>query len=124
MPDTLSANSGGVDGVTPINYNFRASGGILATVGPGSNLTITGPTAAATGTIAAPVVVAGESVGAYATALQNAVNAAGIVGVTVTATAGGQLSITGANVSTSGSVIQDPVASANTTGAMAFDANG
>jgi flagellar hook protein FlgE len=124
MPDALSANSSVAAGVTTINYNFGSSGGTLATVDPGTNLTITGPTAAATGTITAPVVVAGESVGAYATALQNAVNAAGIVGVTVTATAGGQLSITGANVSTSGAVIQDPVASANTTGAMAFDANG
>jgi flagellar hook protein FlgE len=70
------------------------------------------------------VVAAGETVGAYATALQNAVNAAGILGVTVTATAGGQLSISGANVSASGAVIQDPIASANASGAMPFDANG
>jgi flagellar hook protein FlgE len=124
MPDTLTSNSSVAAGVTTINYNFGSSGGALATVDPGTNLTITGPTAAATGTITAPVVVAGETVGAYATALQNAVNAAGIVGVTVTATAAGQLSISGANVSATGAVIQDPIASANATGAMAFDANG
>ena len=124
VPDTLLANSITAAGVTTINYNFGSSGGALATVNPGTNLTITGPTAAATGTITAPVVVAGESANTYATDLQNAVNAAGIVGVTVTVNAAGQLSISGANVSTSGSVIQDPVASANATGALAFDANG
>jgi flagellar hook protein FlgE len=74
MPDTLSANSSVAAGVTTINYNFGSSGGTLATVDPGTNLTITGPTAAATGTITVPVVVAGESVGAYATALQNALS--------------------------------------------------
>jgi flagellar hook protein FlgE len=124
MPDTLTSNSSTAAGVTTINYNFGSSGGALGTVDPGTNLTITGPTAAATGTITAPVVAAGETVGTYATALQNAVNAAGIVGVTVTATAAGQLSISGANVSASGAVIQDPIASANATGAMTFDANG
>jgi flagellar hook protein FlgE len=124
MPDTLTSNSSTAAGVTTINYNFGSSGGALATVDPGTNLTITGPTAGATGTITAPVVAAGETAGAYATALQNAVNAAGIVGVTVTATAAGQLSISGANVSASGAVIQDPITSANATGAMAFGANG
>jgi flagellar hook protein FlgE len=124
LPDTLIANSSTAAGVSTINYNFGASGGALATVNPGTNLTITGPTAGVTGTITAPVVAAGESVNTYAADLQNAVNAAGIVGVTVTANAAGQLSISGANVSTSGSVIQDSVASANATGALAFDANG
>jgi flagellar hook protein FlgE len=124
MPDTLTSNSSAAAGVTTINYNFGSSGGGLATVDPGTNLTITGPTAGATGTITAPVVAPGESVATYATDLQNAVNAAGIVGVTVTSTAAGQLSISGANVSSSGSVIQDPIASANATGAMTFDANG
>ena len=124
MPDSLTANASTAAGVTTINYNFGSSGGTLATVNPGTNLTITGPTAGATGTITAPVIAAGETVNAYATDLQNAVNAAGIVGVTVTANAAGQLTISGANVSTSGSVIQDPVASANATGALAFDASG
>lgn len=124
MPDTLTASSNTAAGVTTINYNFGSTGGSLATVNPGTNLTITGPTAAATGTITAPAVAAGETIGAYAAALQAAVTAAGIAGVTVTPSAAGQLSITGANVSTSGSVIQDPIASANATGALAFDASG
>lgn len=124
MPDSLTANSSTAAGVTTINYNFGSSGGTLATVNPGTNLTITGPTAAATGMITAPAITAGESVATYAADLQTAVNAAGIVGVTVTANAAGQLGISGANVSTTGSVIQDQVASANATGTLAFDANG
>jgi flagellar hook protein FlgE len=119
MPDTLIANS--ANGTT--TYNFGSSGGNLATVNPGTNLTITGPTASGTGTITAPAVIAGESVSGYATALQGALVAAGINGINVTANAG-QLSISGAGLSTSGSVIQDPVASANATGALAFDASG
>lgn len=124
MPDTLTANSSTAAGVTTVNYNFGASGGTLSTVNPGSNLTITGPTASGTGTITAPAVTAGETVGAYATALQAALTAAGINGVTATANAAGQLSIAGTNISTSGSVIQDPVASAAANGALAFDVNG
>jgi flagellar hook protein FlgE len=124
MPDTLTANSSIAAGVTTINYNFGSSAGTLATVDPGTNLTITGPTAAATGTITAPPVTAGETVGAYATALQAAVTAAGITGVTVAANAAGQLSISGTGISTTGSVIQDPVASANATGSLTFDSSG
>jgi flagellar hook protein FlgE len=124
MPDALTANSTSAAGVTTINYNFGSSGGTLATVNPGTNLTITGPTASGTGTITAPVVTAGESLNAYATALQGALTAAGINGITVTPNASGQLTISGANLSTSGSVIQDPVASASATGLLAFDANG
>ena len=124
MPDTLTANSSTAAGVTTINYNFGSSGGALATVNPATNLTITGPTATGTGTITAPAVAAGDTVNTYATALQAALTAAGINGVTVTANAAGQLSIVGANISPSGSVIQDPVASANATGSLAFDANG
>jgi flagellar hook protein FlgE len=37
---------------------------------------------------------------------------------------GGTLTITGANMTTTGSVIQDPVASANATGTLNFDSNG
>jgi flagellar hook protein FlgE len=69
-------------------------------------------------------VVAGESVAAYAAALQAAVTAANITGVTVTSTAGGQLSIVGTGITTTGSVIQDPVASANATGTLTFDSSG
>jgi flagellar hook protein FlgE len=124
MPDTLMANSSTAAGVTTDLYNFGASGATQATVNPGTNLTITGPTATATATITAPTVVAGESVATYATALQAAVTAANITGVTVTSTAGGQLSIVGTGITTSGSVIQDPVASANATGTLTFDASG
>jgi flagellar hook protein FlgE len=126
MPDTLTANSSmTAAGVTTLNYNFGSNGGALATLNPGTNLTITGPTASGTGTISAPAISMAppESIATYAGALQAAVNAAGITGVTVTAT-GGQLSISGTGISTTGSVIQDPVASANASGALSFDASG
>lgn len=123
MPDTLTANSSTAGGVTTINYNFGSSGGTAATVDAGTNLTITGPTATATGTIAAPTVTAGESVATYAAALNSALTAAGITGVSVTSS-GNQLSISGANLSTNGSVIQDPVASTNATGTLTFDSGG
>jgi flagellar hook protein FlgE len=131
MPDTLSVNSSVQGGVPTLTYSFGSSGGTLATVDPGTNLAITGPTASgSTATIAVPPVTAGEvlgSVGAppcYADDLQNAINNAGITGVTVTTTAAGQLSISGTGITTTGSVIQDPVASLNATGPMVFDANG
>jgi flagellar hook protein FlgE len=123
LPDTLPANSNTVNGTTTINYSFGALGATAATVDSGTNLTITGPGAnATTATIVAPAVNAGESIGAYATALQTAVNTAGIQGVTVKPN-GNQLTITGANISTSGSVIQD-AASGNAGGTLMFDANG
>jgi len=124
MPDTLTANSSVAAGVTTIAYNFGSSGATQATVSSGTNLTITGPTATSTATITAPTVVAGETVAAYATALQAAITAANITGVTASATAAGKLSIVGTGITTSGSVIQDPVASVNTTGALNFDASG
>jgi flagellar hook protein FlgE len=131
MPDTLSANSSTALGVTTLDYSFGSSGGALGTVDPGTNLAITGPTAGgSTATIAAPVVTAGEALGAVGTAgtyaddLQTAINSAGITGVTVSTTAGGQLSIVGTGITTSGSVIQDPIATANATGTLTFNANG
>jgi flagellar hook protein FlgE len=123
MPDTLQANSSVAGGVTTINYNFGSSGGVLATVNPASTLTITGPNASnISTTIAAPPVNTGESVSQYAADLQTALNAAGIT-ATVTA-AGGQLSISGPGISTTGSVVQDPIASANALGTLTFDSNG
>lgn len=124
MPDTLQGNSNTVAGATTINYNFGSTGGTLATMNIGSNLTITGPTASGTATITAPTIAVGESVSAYATALQSALTTAGVVGVTVTASAGGQLSISGTNISTTGSVIQDPIASTSATGTLSFDSSG
>ena len=123
MPETVTANSSTAAGTTTIDYNFGSSGGTLATVDAGTNLAITGPTATGTATINVPAVTAGETVAAYATALQGAVTAAGITGVTVTSTAAGKLSIVGANISTAGSVIQDPVAT-NTAGSLTFNSSG
>lgn len=123
MPDTLTANSSTSGATTTINYNFGASGSSLATVNPGTNLTITGSTGSGTATITAPTVAAGESIAAYASALQNAIKTAGITGASVSAS-GGQLSITGTNLATTGAVIQDPAASSNVTGSLSFDANG
>jgi len=123
LPDTLNANTS-VAGTT--SYNFGVSGGATATVDPSTSMTITGVTAGGTtATITAPTVTAGESITAYATALQGAITAAGITGVTATANAAtGQLSVTGANFSTTGGVIQDAIPSANASGTMTFNANG
>ncbi|MGA2849808.1 MAG: flagellar hook-basal body complex protein [Terracidiphilus sp.] len=111
------------------NYNFGASGGSVGAVDPGTNLAITGETASgATATIALPDISTMNpqpvTVAAYAAALNTALGTAGIQNVQVTSTAGGQLSINGANVSTTGSVIQDPIASANANGTLTFDVNG
>lgn len=123
MPDTLTSNSSTVSGTTTVTYTFGGSGGSSATVDPGTSLTITAPTASATGTITAPVVTPGESVASYAAALNAAITTAGLTGVNVTSN-GNQLTITGASMSTSGSVIQDPVASANANGTLTFDSSG
>jgi flagellar hook protein FlgE len=63
-------------------------------------------------------------VAAYTTAVNAAITAAGITGTTATSTAGGKLTITGTNISTSGSVIQDPIASASATGTLTFNSSG
>ena len=124
MPDNLSANSATVGGVSTTSYNFGSNGATLGTVNPGTNLTITGPTASGSATITAPTVTAGETVAAYAVAMNAAITAAGITGTTVTSSAAGQLKITGTGISTSGSVIQDPIASAATTGTLTFNSSG
>jgi flagellar hook protein FlgE len=107
-----------------LNYNFGSNGGTLATVDPGTNLTVTGPTVSGSATITAPTVTAGESVANYVTALNTAIAAAGITGTNVTSNAAGQLSIVGTGISTAGSVIQDPVASAAASGTLTFDSSG
>jgi flagellar hook protein FlgE len=123
LPDTLTANSSSAAGVNTLTYGFGSSGGTLATVAPSTNLTITGPNASGVSTtINAPTVTSGESVASYATDLQNALNSAGIAG-TVNANAG-QLTISGAGLSTTGNIIQDPVPSASSTGSLTFDSNG
>jgi flagellar hook protein FlgE len=125
LPDTLKPIASTAAGTTTINYNFGSSGAATATVNPGTNLTITGPTATGSATITAPTVTANppETVAQYVTDLTAALAAANVVGVTVSS-AGGQLSIVGANISTSGSVIQNPVASANANGLLSFDSSG
>lgn len=134
LPDTLQGTTAVAAGVTTTTIDFGASGGVVATVDPSTNLTITGLTAGgATATIGAPVVTPGEVLGvgapplpaaSYGAALQAAITAAGIVGVNVAATAGGQLTITGANFSTSGNVVQDPVAAASSAGTLTFNSSG
>jgi flagellar hook-associated protein 1 FlgK len=121
-PDTLAANAS-VAG--QVSYTFGSG----ETVNPGTNLTITGPTAGGPATITAPAVTAGEAVGSagppatgYVAALNAQITAAGITGVTV-ANTGGVLTITGATATT-GSVIADPVASANATGTLTFNGSG
>jgi flagellar hook protein FlgE len=129
MPDTLTPNSTTAAGVTTINYDFGASGGTLSTVNTGTNLTITAPaTAGGTATTGLPTFTGSpETVADYVTDVNTALTAAGITvgagGVTVSSTAAGVLTISGANISTSGKVIQDPVG-ANTTGTLTFDSSG
>ncbi|MGH9606709.1 MAG: flagellar hook-basal body complex protein [Terracidiphilus sp.] len=106
------------------SYTFGSSGGTLATVDPTTGLTISGLTSTgATATITAPTVTAGETIGAYAADLQSAVDTAGIAGVTVSNNAG-VLTVTGANVTTTGSVVQDAVGSANASGSLTFNSSG
>ena len=107
-----------------ISYNFGSSSTALATVNPGTDLTISGLTASGVNaTTTAPTVTSGETVAQYAAALNQSLVTAGITGVAATVS-GGKLSISGANMSTGGSLVQDPPASANTTGTLSFDANG
>jgi len=112
------------ENTTSTSYTFGSSGGTLAAVDPTTNLTISGLTSTGTtATMVAPTITAGETVATYAAALQQAMNTAGIAGVTVTDN-NGVLTITGANQTATGNVVQDPVASANATGTLTFDASG
>jgi len=115
ITNALTQSTTTAAGTTTLSYNFGSSGGNLATVDPGTTLTITGELAAGggTATITAPTVTAGETVTQYAAALNTALTTAliktGAGGVTVSATAGGQLSIVGpsATLATAGTVNQD-----------------
>jgi flagellar hook protein FlgE len=110
---------------TTTNFTLASSDGNVATIDPSTSLMITGLTSSgSTATITAPTVVAGESLANYAGLLTTALSNAGIAGVTVSSTAGGELSITGANVSTTGSVVQDALASANASGTLTFNSSG
>jgi flagellar hook protein FlgE len=132
MPDPLTPNSTNVGAVSTINYDFGASGATLGTVNTGTNLTITAPAAAGgTATTGLPAFTGSpETVTDYVTDLNTALIAAGInsilppvTNVTISATAAGVLTIKGANISTTGNVIQNPVGS-NTTGTLTFNSSG
>jgi len=121
LPDRLPASVNPSTG--DITFNFGSSGATPATVNPTTNLTITGLNASGvSSTINAPAISRGESIGTYATALQNALDAAGIT-ATVNAS-GSQLTISGSNLTTTGDVVQDPVTSSAATGSLTFDSNG
>jgi flagellar hook-associated protein 1 len=122
MPDTVTPNTSVAN---QVSYTFGSG----ETVNPGTNLTITGNTGGGLATIIVPTVTAGEAAGTagppptgYVGALDTALAAAGITGVTVTNT-GGVLTIAGATA-TAGSVIADPVPSSNATGTLQFSASG
>jgi hypothetical protein len=90
LPDTLTGTSSTATAGSPAvttttqSYTFSKSGSTDGTVNPATDLTITGTaTGGGTATITAPTVTAGETVGAYATALNSALTAAGITGVMV-----------------------------------------
>lgn len=125
LPDTLPAQTTtAANGTTTTVYSFGANGTATATVDPGTNLTITGPASGgSTATIVAPKVIAGDDPTKYAGALNAALAAAGITGVTADGS-GGKLTISGAGFSTSGSVIQAPIASSSADGKLTFDASG
>ena len=123
LADTLTANTS-VSG--QVSYAFGAG----ETVDPSTNLTITGVNSS--GTVVqttAPTLTAGEAVGSagppatgYVAALQSAISAAGLVGVTVSSS-NGVLTIAGAT-STSGSVVADAAATTNASGTLTFNASG
>ena len=80
IPDTLQGNSTTAAGVTTVNYNFGSSGGTLATVNSGTDLTITAPaTAGGTATTSLPTFTgAPETLADYVTDLKTALGNAGI----------------------------------------------
>jgi hypothetical protein len=63
-------------------------------------------------------------VAAYTTALNVAITAAGITGNTTPSNAAGKLTVVGTGISTTGSVIQDPIASANASGTLTLNSSG
>jgi flagellar hook protein FlgE len=107
-----------------VSYNFGSGGGTMATVDPGTNLTITGPTATGgTATITAPTVAAGTTAASYVATLQAALTTAGITGVNITGpTAAGQVTIS--SLGTGGTLIQDAVGSAAANGTLVFNSSG
>lgn len=127
VPDALSASkSTNASGDLSYSYNFGASSsGATNTVNSGTNLTINAmDTSGSMAAITAPTVTSGETVDQYASALNNALSAAGITSVTATNN-NGVLSIaessSSANLSIGGSVAQDLT---NASGTLNFDTSG
>jgi len=130
LPDTLAASSTTDSTVSPpvttSTYSFAQSGANTGTVDPSTDLTISGNTASGTASIVAPTITAGESLTDYATALNSALSAAGILSTSasVSVGAGGNtLAITGDSFSTSGNLVQEPVAT-NSSGTLSFNGSG
>jgi flagellar hook protein FlgE len=131
LPDTLTPTSSSVTaGNPPVTtatdtYTFAQSGNAIGTVDPSTNLTISGLTAGgASATISAPPIAAGESLATYASDLTTALGTAGITAASATVgVSGNKLTITGTSFSTSGNVVQEPVAT-NNTGTLTFNGNG
>jgi flagellar hook protein FlgE len=61
ITNALTQSATTTAGATTLSYNFGSSGGNLATVDPGTNLTITGPVAGVPTTIGPLAVTAGET---------------------------------------------------------------
>jgi len=134
LPDTLtptstSNTSAGNPPVTTLTdtYTFAKSGNAIGGVDASTNLTISGLTAGGTtATITAPPIAAGESLATYAGDLTTQLGQVGITAgsASVNVGAGGNtLVISGTSFSTSGNVVQEPVA-ANNTGTLTFNGNG
>ncbi len=119
-PKTLVQN----EEATSSSYSFGSNGGTSATVDPSTNLVISGLTSTGVAaTIVAPTFNAGESITDYANTLQQAIEAAGIAGVSATDN-NGILIVTGANQTSTGNVVQDAAASANASGSLTFNVDG
>jgi len=105
MPDKLTQSTANSTPATTYSLSSQYS-----KLDPSTDLTISGLDATGNKVdIDPPTVTAGESLSDYASALNGALSDAGITGVTVNATSNGILSITGKNVSTSGSLSEQPV---------------
>lgn len=125
---TTTATAGSVSQtMAGSTINYGSSNSPITSIDPSTNLTITGLTAnGSSATIAAPnlsAMTAPVTLSDYASSLNTALSQAGITNVSVSAN-NGQFSIVGANMSTTGSLIQDPAATANATGTLLFNSNG
>jgi len=118
---TMGGTNGVVESSTT-TYTYKFANG--DTVDPSTNLKITGTSSTgASVSTTAPAVVPGESLNSYTAALNTAL--AGIAGAVATNN-GTSITIAGAGISTTGSVLESAVgtASTNASGSLQFDADG